>query len=373
LSPSRPSNIIVIGAGVVGCAVACELARRGAAVQILDDRPPGMGATQASAGMLAPFTEAKDRHDTFLDLAARSLGLYDEFVARTAAEANLAIGYQRTGTLEVAGAGHMASLEHLADRLAGRGVPLRRLDAAAARAEEPQLGGSVAGGLFIEPHGFVNAVELTRALAAAAQRHGATVMERARATRIASRGGAVVVETPDGLLTADAVVLAAGSWSAELKIDGVAAPPVRPVRGQLLHLAWRDTPLRRVTWGEGCYLVPWQDGTLLVGATMEEVGFDERTTAEGVSGLLEAACALLPAARHAGLLSARAGLRPGTPDDMPIVGPSRVMDNLVYATGHFRNGVLLAPVTAQLVADAMLSGRLDPALEAVGPHRFEGL
>jgi glycine/D-amino acid oxidase-like deaminating enzyme len=181
------------------------------------------------------------------------------------------------------------------------------------------------------------------------------------------------VETPRGSLTGDAVVLAAGSWSARLEIEGVSAPPVRPVRGQLLHLAWRDVNLRRVIWGEQCYLVPWQDGTLLVGATMEEVGFDERNTVAGVRELLDAACALLPRASVAGFLGARAGLRPGSPDAMPIVGPSRTMENLMYATGHFRNGVLLAPVTAQLVADALLDGRSDPALEAVGPQRFEGL
>ena len=371
---SSPANIIVVGAGIVGCAVACELARRGAAVQVLDDRPPGMGATQASAGMLAPFTEAKDRNDAFLDLAVRSLGMYDEFVASVSAAAGVEVGYQRTGTLEVAtGEEHVAAIEHLAERLKGRGVALKLLGAQAARAEEPHLRAGVAGALFIESHGFVNAVGLTRALAAAARRHGATMIEGARASRILRRDGGIVVDTPDRSLAGDAVVLAAGSWSAELAIEGVARPPVRPVRGQLLHLAWRGARLRRVVWGEDCYLVPWQDGTLLVGATMEEVGFDERTTAAGVRGLLDAACALVPEAQAAGFLGARSGLRPGSPDAMPIIGPSPAMDGLFYATGHFRNGVLLAPVTARLVADAILSGRSDPALEAVGPRRFEGL
>ena len=374
MTSHRSPDILVIGAGIVGCAVACELARRGAAVRVLDDRPAGMGATQASAGMLAPFTEAKDRHDPFLDLAARSLDLYDEFVARVAATSGAPIGYQRTGTLEVVtGPAQMASLDHLADRLAGRGVRLQRLDAQSVRKEEPHLNARLAGGLLIESHGFVNAVELTRALAIAAGRHGAQMIEGARAKSVLRRGGTLVVETPEGPLSADAVVLAAGSWSAQLEIEGVARPPVRPVRGQLLHLAWRGEGLRRVVWGEHCYLVPWQDGTLLVGATMEEVGFDEGTTASGVAGLLDAASALVPAAGEAGFLSARAGLRPGSPDAMPIVGPSRAMPGLVYATGHFRNGVLLAPLTAQLVADAIVSGRIDPAIDAVGPARFEGL
>ncbi len=364
----------MIGAGVIGCSVAYELARRGAAVRVVDDRAPGMGATQASAGMLAPFTEAKDRNHAFLDLAVRSLGLYDAFVADVAAAAGVQIGYQRTGTLEVATTGsHMAALEDLSARLKAHGVAPRLLDAAAVRAEEPHLSADVTGGLLIESHGFVNAGELTRGVASAARHHGAEFIHGARALRISPRAGGLILETSQGPLSGDAVVLAAGSWSASLEIDGVVQPPIRPVRGQLLHLSWRDVNLRRVIWGEQCYLVPWQDGTLLVGATMEEVGFDENNTVAGVRELLEAACALVPRTTVARFLGARAGLRPGSPDAMPIVGPSRAMKNLMYATGHFRNGVLLAPVTAQLVADVLMDGRSDPALEAVGPDRFEGL
>jgi glycine/D-amino acid oxidase-like deaminating enzyme len=146
--------------------------------------------------------------------------------------------------------------------------------------------------------------------------------------------------------------------------------PVRPVRGQLLYLAWSGAPLRRVTWSSGCYLVPWEDGTLLVGATVEEAGFDERTTVEGVRGLLDAVCAIVPHACTAAFTGARVGLRPATIDNLPVIGPSAVVPNLMYATGHYRNGVLLAPLTAQLVADAMLDNRLDPMLAPVSPARF---
>jgi glycine oxidase len=374
VASSRPSDIIVIGAGIIGCAVAYELARRGASVQIVDDRPAGMGATQASAGMLAPYTEAKDRNNAFLDLAVRSLGLYDDFVAGAVAASDIRVGYQRTGTLEVAtSADRMAALRHMADRLGARGVMVRVLDARAVHAEEPHVSDDVIGALLIESHGFVNAGELTRALVTAARRHGAKVVEGSRVLRISNRDDDLIVETADGSLRANAVVLAAGSWSAYVEIEGAAAPPVRPVRGQLLHLAWRGPHLRRVIWGEHCYLVPWNDGTLLVGATMEEVGFEEQTTVAGVRELLDAACELVPGVRAAGFLGARSGLRPATVDTMPIVGASRVMPNLMYATGHFRNGVLLAPVTAQLVANAMLDGRADPAFDDIGPQRFEGL
>jgi glycine oxidase len=165
--------------------------------------------------------------------------------------------------------------------------------------------------------------------------------------------------------------MAAGSWSGQIEIAGVAARvPVRPVRGQLLHLAWNGPPLRRITWSERCYLVPWEDGRLLVGATVEDVGFDERTTAAGVRDLIEAACEIVPHARTAGFLAAKAGLRPATPDGLPMIGASGVIPNLMYATGHYRSGVLLAPLTAELVADAMLEDLIDPVLAITSPQRF---
>jgi len=340
-------------------------------VQVIDDRQPGMGATQASAGMLAPFTEAKDRDTKFLDLAARSLDLYDEFIARVVEASNMPVGYKRTGTIDVASTpDRLSSLHEIARRLRARGVNLSLLDAAEARKEEPQLGDAVAGALLIPAHGYVNAGALTRALIAAARSYDAHVIE-ARVRRIELRAGVLNVETGRGSLSADTVVLAAGSWSGLIDIAGAPALAVRPVRGQLLHLAWHASPLRRVTWGDRCYLVPWDDGTLLVGATMEEVGFDERTTVSGVSRLLSAACELVPSAAGASVLSARAGLRPGTPDALPLIGWSNVLPRLMYATGHFRNGVLLCPLTAQVVADAVLDGATDAALTATDPHRIE--
>jgi glycine oxidase len=338
-------------------------------VQLLDDRQPGMGATQASAGMLAPFTEAKDRDAAFLDLAVRSLDLYDEFVARVVEASSTAVGYKRTGTIDVASTpDRMSSLQDIAGRLTARGVTLSLLDESTARKEEPRLGQTI-GALLIPAHGYVNAGELTRALVAAARSCDAHLIE-GRARSITRRGSTLLVETGRGSLSAEVVVLAAGSWSGQIAVPGAGPVPVKPVRGQLLHLALDGQPLRRVTWGDRCYFVPWDDGTLLVGATMEEVGFDERTTVDGVRRLLAAACDLVPSAANAALLSARAGLRPGTPDALPVIGWSNAMPNLMYATGHFRNGVLLCPLTAQLVADAVLDGVVDPAMTATRPQRF---
>jgi len=189
--------------------------------------------------------------------------------------------------------------------------------------------------------------------------------------RISAQSDDLIVETDRGTLTADAVVLAAGSWSGEIGVNGVSARlPMRPVRGQLLYLNWTGTPMRRVIWTHRCYFVPWDDGTLLVGATMEEAGFDERVTVAGVRDLLESACELIPHVWSAGFRGARVGLRPGTPDDLPVIGMSARVPKLFYATGHYRNGVLLAPLTARLVADALLDRRIDPALASVSPSRF---
>ena len=369
---AAPSDIVVVGAGIVGCAVAYELARRGASVQIVDDRPAGMGATQASAGVLAPYIEARE-DGPLLELTVRSLDLFDKFIARVTAVSGAPVAYRRSGTLDIAMRDEtMARLRNSADALKRRGVAAEILDARGARAEEPHLAEDILGGLLIPSHGYVVASELTRALAAAARRHGAQLIEHGRVRRISgAAGGDLIVETERGSLTGNGAVLAAGSWSGQIEITGVSARvPIRPVRGQLLHLAWNGPIVRRVTWGERCYLVPWEDGTMLVGATVEEAGFDERTTAAGVRDLIEAACELVPHARTAGFIAAKAGLRPASSDDLPVIGPSSVVPNLMYATGHFRNGVLLAPLTAQFVADAMLENQIDPLMAATSPQRF---
>ncbi len=371
---STPTDIVVIGAGIIGCATAFELARRGASVQVVDDRPAGMGATQASAGVLAPYIEARE-DGPLLELTVRSLDLYDKFVARVSSASGVPVTYRRTGTLDIATeAETLVRFEHHAAALVRKGVAAEVVDAAGARSEEPQLAEGVLGGLLISTQGYVVAGELTRALAAAARRHGAQLIEHGRVRRITEKHGELVVETERGPLSGNGVVLAAGSWSGQIEIAGVSANlPVRPVRGQLLHLAWSGPLLRRVVWSERCYLVPWEDGTLLVGATVEEAGFDERATTAGVHDLIDAACDIVPRAWTAGLLAAKAGLRPATTDDLPIIGASSVVPNLMYATGHFRNGVLLAPLTAQLVADAMLENKTDRLMALTSPQRFGAL
>jgi len=356
-------SVVVVGAGIIGCAIARELAVRGVVCTVIDDRPVGGGATQASAGMLAPYVEAHER-GPLLDLAVRSLDLYDDWIAPVRAESAIAVEYRRIGTLEVALDPERAAALRRYARAAG--VATEWLEPGAAKAAHPALG-SIAGGLLTPCHGYVAAPQLATALAASAERRG-TTFRRAAVQRIARHGSSLRVSSTGGDCDATTVVIAAGAWGNA--IEGVRTPPLRPVRGQLLHLGWHGQPLSTIIWGPACYIVPREDGTVLVGATVEEAGFDERTTAAGVRDLLDAASELLPEGRDATFLDARVGLRPATPDELPVLGSDPDTPEIIHASGHFRNGVLLAPITARVIADLIVEGKRDRCLEAFTPSRF---
>ncbi len=357
---------MVVGAGVIGTAVARQLTARGVTCTLVDDREPGGGATQASAGMLAPYVEGHES-GPLLDLGVRSLALYDEWVAGLTRDTGLDVEYRRVGTLEIALDEHHAAELRAASAHDG-GVARTWLDPDQARKRHPALG-TIAGALFTATHGYVSARHLTAAQAAAAGKAGATFV-RARVTRIERDHDMLRVVTSADTLTAKAVVLAAGAWTNDLEIAGTTAPPMRPVRGQLLHLGWRGHPIETIVWGPECYIVPRIDGSLFVGATVEDVGFDERATAAGVRDLLDAACDLLPGGWGATFLNVHVGLRPATPDDLPVLGPDDRVPGLVHASGHYRNGVLLAPLTAHVIADWIVDGTPDPAFRVLRPGRF---
>jgi glycine oxidase len=363
-----PGDVIVVGGGIIGCAITQELARRGARVRLIEARTVAGGATQASAGILAPYIEGHERGALF-DLTLRSLALYDRFVTTIASDATIAIDYRRCGSLEVpADADDAAAMQESANEFAAAG--LRWLPIEAARALEPALPPTAAGALLSPMHGYVAVAALTEALVWSALRHDAEIETGRRITAIQPAAGGVSVRDDEGnSWEAQHVVVAAGSWSDFLRPPEAPAAAVRPVRGQIIRLAWNAPPLSHVIWGKDCYVVPWQDGTVLVGATVEDVGFDERTTAAGVRDLLEAVCDLLPEAWGATFIDARAGLRPASADGLPVVGRSAAIPGLVLATGHYRNGILLAPLTASLVADLILEGRDDPALALMSPNR----
>ena len=348
-------QITVIGAGVVGLAIAHELASRGAGVRIVDARGPGQGATWASAGILAPHIESHS--DALLELSVGSLREYDSFIDRVTVDSDQLIEYQRNGSLQVAlNAEEAARLSSAAARLAAAHVQHELLDAGAARQLEPALG-DIVSALHVPEHGYVGVRSLVSALVEALAERDVTVAE------------SQVQDLQAEADAADAVIVSAGSWSQDLAVLGKGVP-VRPIRGQILHLRLPRPPASRVIWGERCYLVPWEDGSVLVGATSEDVGFDERATVAGVRTLLERGSELLPELTAAFFDEVRVGLRPATPDELPVIGASSTMRGVFYATGHYRNGVLLAPLTALAVADLVLEGRARPELASVGPDRF---
>lgn len=367
-------RVLVIGGGIIGCAVAYELARHGCHVELAADRALAQGATQASGGILAPYVEAHNR-GPMLDLSVRSLALYDEFVARVRAEAAAdadAFEYSRSGSLQVAFRDEDAALlQNAAMWLGANGVRCDWIAGADLHRVEPSLADGAAGGLLIHDHGVVAAEALAGALWDAAAARGARFMP-SHVTVLRREGSGWVAEGTAGHLEAEAVVLAAGAWAGGIAIEGLKPLPVTPVRGQLLYLRMPAEPPRRVTWGARCYLIPWSDGTLLVGATLEHVGFDARNTVAGVHDLLDAAAELVPSTWTASFLGARAGLRPGTPDDLPLIGQHPGMPGLIFASGHYRNGVLLAPITAKLVADLVVDGMEDELLRDFSPGRFGG-
>lgn len=362
-------SVIVVGAGIVGCTVAHELARNGARVRVIETRTPGQGATRASAGILAPYIEGHE--DIFRDLGARSLALYDDFIARVRADSGHDLFYQRNGTFEMAfsDAG-VAKLQGLSASLTTQGVESRWIAPADFAGVEPHASPRARGALLIPIHGFVGVTALTLAAAEAATRLGATFTTGVGAVRIHPLpAGRVGVTAAQQSWDADRVVLAAGSWSSQITVEGADTVPVKPIRGQLIQLQAAPGAITRVLWGPNGYLVPWPDGAILVGSTVEDVGFDESHTDDAVKSLRATAVELAPVLADAPVTSVRTGLRPRGPDDLPMLGRSASVPGLIYATAHYRNGVMFAPLTVALATDLVLDRADDPALRDLDPSR----
>ncbi len=308
-------------------------------------------------------------------LGRRSIARYDDFIARLRTDSGHAIVYQRNGTFDLAFSGaDVDRLGELAKSLERDGIDARWVMPAAFDDYEPLASKRAHGALFIPNHGFVGVTSLTLAAAAAAQRCGAAFLTDVGAVRIfAMPNGRVGVQASNHMWDADRVVLSAGSWSSMITVQDADRVPVRPIRGQLIQLQTDPGLIHRVIWGPDGYLVPWPDGSVLVGSTVEDVGFDERHTDEAVAKLKAAAVSLVPSLANAEISSVRTGLRPKGPDDLPILGRSTVVPGLIYATAHYRNGVMFAPLTVQLVSDLVFDRPSDPALNDLAPQRLSGI
>jgi glycine oxidase len=294
--------------------------------------------------------------------------MYDDFIRRVEIDSHRSIEYNRRGTLQVALDDDEAqALSRDAMALARNRVESSMLDADAARRLEPQLSGRVMAALLVPSHGHVAAAPLTEALAEAARARGVR-LATASVRSIEGGPNGACVTTDAGTVESDVAIVASGSWRVPSR--PAEPPPVKPIRGQLVQLRTEHSTASRVVWGTACYVVPWSDGTVLVGATVEDVGFDERPTAEGVRSLLTAAIGLIPSLQGAHFEAVRVGFRPKTMDELPFIGRSESMPRVFYALGHYRNGVLLAPLTAALMADLVLENKERSELALVRPGRL---
>ncbi len=354
-------DVAVVGGGVVGCAVACELAGHGASVILLERERVGSGASSAAAGMLAPQSEAHPPEEwQQLLLAARAE--HEPLAARLREETGVDVGYRRDGVLRIACT--EAERRELQERAASQradGLAAEWLEPEDAVRLEPALSPEIAGALWLPEESQVHSPRLVQALALLATRLGVDVREGAPVLGVASQ--AVII--PNERLSAGVVVLAGGVWTAA--IEGVSLP-LQPVKGQIVSAAATAAAPRHMIWGPGAYLTPKADGQLLIGATEEPGNFDTRPTLSALSGLIARGAQLVPSLAGLPLNTAWAGLRPALPDRLPAIG--RLADALFAATGHFRNGILLGPLTGKLIARLVLGEDPGVDLRLYSPDRF---
>ena len=372
---STPPAVAIIGGGVIGLSLGWRLAEAGCPVTLVERQPEtGRGASWAAAGMLAAGIEAEPTEEALFALARWSQSLWPGFAAELEAASGLPVGYDATGTLVCAFTRDQAEkLRHGIAFQRGLGGVFEWLGAAAAREREPGLAPNLVAAAFSPNDHQVDNRLLATALTEAFRRAGGRLVTGVEAAVDIEGGRATGIVAGDRRYPADFVVVAAGAWSRSVPgLPEADRPPTRPIKGQMLALRMpAGAPLiRHTVWGGQCYLVPRADGRLLVGATVEERGFDATITAGGLLGLLDDAWRTLPGIEELPIHETWAGFRPGSPDDQPMLGPTGI-DGLLVATGHHRNGILLTPATAAAMAELILTGAPSPHIRPFGIDRFE--
>jgi glycine oxidase len=362
-------DVAIAGGGVIGGAIALELARAGMRVGLFDRQQPGQEASWASAGILSPAPE-NPATVAMVPLGKTSLSLYPEFIAQVEEISGKSAGFRAKGTLEALFShdtkAELSTIIALHHGLGLKAEPLRAEDA---RELEPALSEDMEAAVLRPDECSVDNRALTSAVLDAAQRSGAEISSGNGAKAIWREGDrcrGLILQNEK--VEAKWTIIAAGSFSAA--IEGVAVyAPVRPAKGQMVALRSEDVEIERVLWSEHVYLVPRNDGRILAGATVEYVGFDKRTTAGGIEKILSAAIELAPSLANARIEETWAGLRPDTPDHLPILGVTD-LDGLLMATGHFRSGILLTPITARLIREWITEQRVSMDWDRFSPLRF---
>ncbi|MDR5694187.1 MAG: glycine oxidase ThiO [Armatimonadota bacterium] len=368
---ARTADAVIVGGGVIGCVCAYHLVCAGVRrVVVLERGEVGGEASGASAGMLVPQSEASGP-GPFLDLGLFSRSLFPRLRDELRERAGVDIEYLPWGTLLIFEEGEEEAALGRQSWQKSLGLRAEVLPREEVLRLEPALRGDIGGALFLPDDHHLNNVELVRALATAARSLGATILEHTPALELLVEGDRVIgVRTPEDSFLCGTVILANGCWTPELTRPLGRPLPVQPARGQIVYTELPHFLLHHVVWGKGGYLVPRLNGGILAGSTVEFVGMDKRVTLEAVSQLSAMAFETIPALRSAPLIRAWAGLRPHSPDDLPLIGPLPGVEGLVVATGHFRNGILFAPLTGILVKEMVLGEppSVDPS--PLSPGRF---
>ncbi|WP_235941229.1 glycine oxidase ThiO [Paenibacillus puerhi] len=362
---------LIIGSGVIGAASAYELGKAGFACTLLDKGGWSLEASTAAAGMLGAQVEIH-RDGPFYELCRASLGMYREWVRELEDWSGIPTQYIAEGILRA------AMTDEDEAELRSRLPWMRDADWMSAEEllrVESELSPAVRGGLYLPADHQVHPVWLAKSLKAAISRQGCLIKEWTPATKLLTdeTGRVCGADTPEGELYADLVVLAAGAWSSPLAETLGLKLPIFPVKGQCISVR-TDAPLIRATvFTKGCYIVPKSDGTYIIGATQQQVGFDKRAKVSAIADLHEKAAALLPRMADAEFVSTWTGLRPGTEDELPFIGAWEGAPGLIFATGHYRNGILLAPITGRLVAQLAQGSATELDLAPFAPARAERL
>ncbi|HTQ07242.1 MAG TPA: glycine oxidase ThiO [Polyangiaceae bacterium] len=366
----KASDVVVVGGGVIGCASAWELAKRGRSVLVLERSVPGAEASSAAAGMLGAQFEAH-APGPLADLARASFRLYPAWVRALERATAIDTGYRECGVLKVAF--ERAELRRIEREVAWQKPRPRALGARALLEREPALNPKLAGGVAFDGDARVDPRALFRALRIAAAHAGVVFRSGAYVKRVVTEAGAAAgVALDDGnVVRAKHVLVAAGSWTSLVEGLGIAPGTVVPARGQIVELELPEPPLRSVVIGPRGYVVPRDDGRVLVGSTMEFVGYRREVTAAAVRDLLDAAIGVVPALAQASLRESWSSFRPYTADELPLIGKTQI-PGLFLASGHHRNGILLAPVTAAIVLALVTGGRAPVPLAPFAPARAGG-
>ena len=343
-------DVAIAGAGLIGASIGFELAQSGLRVAMFDRQQPGEGASWAAAGILSPAPESAATI-SMVPLGRASLALYPEFVAAIQEISGQNVGYRAKGTVEALFSGDVqAKLNTIVALHHGLGLKAEPLSADDARELEPALSSELEAAVLRPDEASVDNRALTRAVAIAAAQAGVKIFPGRHVQTIRQDAGRCTGLIADGeKIEARWTVIAAGCYSAEIE-DAANYAPVRPAKGQMIALRVKNVSIERVLWSEHVYLVPRNDGRIVAGATVEYVGFDKEVTAGGLQKILNGAVEIAPALAGAQIEETWAGLRPDSPDHLPIIGPAG-LDGLLIATGHFRSGILLAPITARLIRE----------------------